>query len=166
MATLASETRKIVESVLGGNMTAKIWTNNYAPVLPFTAQDFPVGALLPMILYLFRWGHRRGRGRFSTVFASEGGGRPTVRSVSTLLALDPRFDGFDSKAGLEVIGDMLLSSVLENRRRSESHDEQVQRCFPAHYMASWIDLPLHAANLRGVPEAIVAIIADQQTGET
>jgi len=147
-------------------MTAKIWTNNYAPVLPFTAQDFPVGALLPMILYLFRWGHRRGRGRFSTVFASEGGGKPTVRSVSHLLALDPRFDGFDSKPGLEVIGDMLLSSVLENRRRSESHDEQVQRCFPAHYMASWIDLPLHAANLRGVPEAIVAIIADQPTGET
>lgn len=147
-------------------MTAKIWTNNYAPVLPFTAQDFPVGALLPMILYLFRWGHRRGRGQFSTTFPSTGGGKPTVRSVSAALAKNELFLGFEGRAGQEIIGDMLLSSVLENRRRSESHDEQVQRCFPAHYMASWIDLPLHAANLRGVPEALVAIIADQPKGES
>ena len=64
---MASEARKIVESVLGGHMTAKVWTNNYAPVFPFTPQGFAVGALLPMMLYLFRWGHRRGRGKFNAV---------------------------------------------------------------------------------------------------
>ena len=40
----------------------------------------------------------------------------------------------------------LLTSILENRRHSESHDEQVQRCFANHYYASWIDLPISAAN--------------------
>jgi hypothetical protein len=163
---VASEARKIVESVLGGNMTAKVWTINYAPVFPFTPHQFSVGALLPMILYLFRWGHRRGRGKFNTVFSPPSGAKPTVRSVSNLLAADPRFEGFDTKAGREMLGDMLLSSALENRRHSESHDEQVQRCFPSHYLASWIDLPVDAVNLRWVPEAIVAIIADQATGDT
>jgi hypothetical protein len=163
---VASEARKIVESVLGDKMTTKVWTSNYAPVFPFTPQGFSVGALLPMILYLFRWGHRRGRGKFNSVFSPPGGGKPTVRSVSTLLAADPKFEGFDSKLGREMLGDLLLSSALENSRHSESHDEQVQRCFPSHYMASWIDLPFDAGHLRGVPEAIVAIIADQPTGET
>jgi hypothetical protein len=65
-----------------------------------------------------------------------------------------------------MLGDMLLTSALENRRHSENHDEQIQRCFPSHYMASWIDLPINAAHLRGVPEAIVAIIANQAAGTT
>jgi hypothetical protein len=63
---VASEARKIVESVLGDNMTAKVWTSNYARVFPFNPSQFSVGALLPMILYLFRWGHRRGRGKLSS----------------------------------------------------------------------------------------------------
>ena len=74
---MASDARKIVETVLGGHMTARVWTHIYAPVFPFTPQDFSVGALLPMVLYLFRWGHRRGLGKFKTVFSSPRG-KPTI----------------------------------------------------------------------------------------
>src|SRR5271166_6534282 len=132
---MASESRKIVESVLGGHLTSKVWTGNYAPVFPFTPQGFAVGALLPMILYLFRWGHRRGRGAFRTKFKSASG-NPTIRSVANRLAADPRFYGFTSEQGQTILGDMLLTSALENRRRAEGQEEQVQRCFASHYMAS------------------------------
>jgi hypothetical protein len=70
---MASDARKIVESVLGGRMTARVWTSVYAPVFPFTPQGFSVGALLPMILYLFRWGHRRGRGTFNCLLGGLSG---------------------------------------------------------------------------------------------
>jgi hypothetical protein len=160
---MASEARKIVESVLGGHMTAKIWTGIYAPVFPFNPQGFTVGALLPMMLYLFRWGHRRGRGKFNAVFSSPGG-KPTIASVSEKLAGDPRFSGFDGEVGRAVLADLLLTSALENRRHAEGHSEQVQRCFPSHYMASWIDLPVEAGHLRGVPEMLVAVVADQTQG--
>ena len=160
---MASEARKIVENVLGGHMTAKIWTGIYAPVFPFNPQSFTLGALLPMMLYLFRWGHRRGRGNFNAVFKTPGG-KPTIRSVSEKLAGDPRFDGFEAEFGRAVLGDLLLTSALENRRHAEGHAEQVQRCFPSHYMASWIDLPFEAGHLRGVPEMLVALIADQTHG--
>lgn len=161
---MASEARQLVESVLGGHMTAKVWTGIYAPVLPFNPQGFSVGALLPMVLYLFRWGHRRGRGKFNSVFKTVGG-KPTIRSVSEKLAADPRFSEFDSAVGTAVLGDLLLTSILENRRRAESREEQVQRCFATHYLASWIDLPVEAGHLRGVPEAIVALICDQRDGD-
>lgn len=163
---MASEARKIVESVLGGNMMAKIWTNNYSPVFPFTPQGFSVGALLPMVLYLFRWGHRRGRGKFNSSFSPASGGKPTIKSVATSLSEDPRFLNFSDELGLEFLGDLLLTSALENRRHNEGHEEQVQRCFPTHYMAAWIDLPQDAGALRGVPEMLVTLIADQDGGES
>ena len=126
---MASEARKIVESVLGGHMTAKVWTGIYLPVFPFNPQGFTVRELLPMMLYLFRWGHRRGRGKFNAAFSSPGG-KPTIESVSEKLAGDPRFDGFKGEVGRAVLGDLLLTSALENRRHAEGHSEQVQRCFP------------------------------------
>lgn len=162
---MASDVRKVVESVLGGNMTAQVWTSTYAPVFPFTPQGFSVGALLPMVLYLFRWGHRRGRGRFASTFVSPSGA-PTIRSVANRLAQEPTLSGFDDSISRSILGDMLLTSALENKRHREGHDEQVQRCFPNHYFASWIDLPQAAAHLRGVPEMITAILNDQNEGET
>lgn len=160
---MASEARKIVESVLGGHMTAKVWTGIYAPVLPFNPQGLSLGALLPMMLYLFRWGHRRGRGKFNAVFSSPGA-KPSIRSVSEKLATDSRFEGFRGEVGQAILGDLLLTSTLENRRHAEGHSEPVQRCFPSHYLASWIDLPVEAGHLRGVPEMLVALIADQGHG--
>jgi hypothetical protein len=163
---MASEARKIVESVLSGHMTAKVWTNNYAPVFPFTPQGFAVGALLPMMLYLFRWGHRRGRGKFNAAFSPAVGGKPTIGSVAEKLSADPRFINFSDEFGRELLGDLLLTSALENRRHKEGHEEQVQRCFPAHYMSSWIDLPQDAGALRSVPEMLVTLIAGQESGSS
>lgn len=161
---MASDARRIVQSVLGDHMTSQIWTSNYAPVFPFTPQDFSVGALLPMILYLFRWGHRRGRGKFKAAF-SLNGSAPTIRSVANRLAQEPTLSGIDGQVAKGILGDMLLTSALENRRHAEGHDEQVQRCFPNHYLASWIDLPQTVANLRGVPEMITALLNDQREDE-
>ena len=121
---MASEARKIVESVLGGHMTAKVWTGIYLPVFPFNPQGFTVRELLPTMLYLFRWGHRRGRGKFNAAFGSQGG-KPTIESVSEKLAGDPRFDGFKGEVGRAVLGDLLLTSALENRRHAEGHSEQI-----------------------------------------
>lgn len=159
---MAAGPKKVVEDALGGHMASQIWTTNYQPVFPFTPQDFSVGALLPMVLYLFRWGHRRGKGRFAEAFG--GGGPPTIRSVVARLAQEPTLRGFGSDTAKAILGDFLLTSTLENRRKSELHDEQVQRCFANHYLASWIDLPISAANLRGVPEMITALLSDQREG--
>lgn len=160
---MPNETRQVVESVLGNHMTAQIWTSTYPPVFPFTPQDFSVGAILPMVLYLFRWGHRRGKGRFAETYGA--GGTPTIKSTVSRLVTDPTIDGFDSNIGRAILGDFLLTSILENKRRVESHDEQIQRCFANHYFASWIDLPLTAANLRGVPEMVTALISNQREGD-
>jgi hypothetical protein len=46
--------KQVVARVLGDHMTSQVWTGNYAPVFPFTPQDFAIGALLPSILYMFR----------------------------------------------------------------------------------------------------------------
>lgn len=161
---MPSETRQVIESVLGSQMTAQIWTSTYSPVFPFTPQDFSVGAVLPMMLYLFRWGNRRGKGQFAAVYGASGA--PTISSTVNRLISDPAIEGFDTASGRAILGDFLLTSILENRRHSESHDEQVQRCFANHYYASWIDLPISAANLRGVPEMVTALLSDQREGET
>lgn len=161
---MASETRNIVESVLGGHMTRLVWTSTYAPVFPFTPQGYAVGALLPMILYLFRWGHRRGRGKFNAAFGASG--KPSIRSVTERLVQEDEFASFRDGVGKVILGDLLLTSALENKRHAEGHEEQVQRCFPNHYMSSWIDLPTDAGNLRGVPEMIVALLNNQPKGET
>jgi hypothetical protein len=145
-------------------MTAQVWTSTYTPVFPFTPQGFSVGALLPMVLYLFRWGHRRGRGKFASTFTSPIGA-PTIRSVADRLAQEPTLSGFEDGTARSILGDVLLTSALENKRHKEGREEQVQRCFPSHYYASWIDLPQSAAHLRGVPEMITALVNDQSEGE-
>jgi hypothetical protein len=74
--------------------------------------------------------------------------------------------GFRQEIGQSILADILLTSALENRRHAEGHTEQVQRCFPNHYFASWIDLPSSSANLRGVPETVVALLNGQLSGTT
>lgn len=157
--------RELVVRALSHQMTAKVWTGNYAPVFPFTPQDVSIGAILPAMLYMFRWGHRRGRGEFSKVYSDAETPKPTIRSVARKLSKHSLLSGFDSELGLTILGDMLLASTLENQRRKEGHDEPVQRCVANHYLASWIDLPASVANLRGVPEMLVALLANQSKGE-
>src|SRR5262249_17843845 len=69
--------------------------------------------------------------------------------------------GFDGDVEQAILGDLLLCFCLENRNRALGRREQVQRVAPAHYMSSWVDLPQGVANLRFVPEMMVALLADQ-----
>ena len=157
--------KAILEDILTHSMTREIWTLNCQEVLPFTPQDFDIGALLPAVLYMFRWGHRRGLGKFNETFATEKG-RANVSDIAKQLSADQdSFSGFDTELGRDILSDLLLCYCLENRRRSTDRKEQVQRIFPTHYMASWIDLPKAIGNLRNVPEMIVALLTDQKKGD-
>jgi hypothetical protein len=61
---------------------------------------------------------------------------------------------------------LLLAYCLENKAHRVGRDERVQRVFPTHYFSTWIDLPKEIANLRNVPEMIVALLAHQDTGQS
>ena len=160
--------REIVENVLGREMTREIWTGNYDKILPISVQDFDLSAVLPAVFYMFRYGQRRGKGKFVDVFG-EGTGKPneqrrsaTIERVSEYLAALPFFKGFQGEVEQAILGDLLLCFCLENIKHTLGRTEQVQRSAPCHYMAAWLDLPTDIANLRHVPEMIVAMLADQK----
>lgn len=158
--------RSIVDEVLGRGMTKAIWTANFDKVLPLSVQDFDLTAVLPAIFYMFRFGHRRGKGRFLETFGGEGTASEkkkaaTIDRVASVLAEHEPFTGFNNPVEQAILGDLLLSFCVENRSRALGRQEQVIRVAPAHYMASWVDLPQSVANLRFVPEMLVAMLADQ-----
>ena len=72
-------------------------------------------------------------------------------------------DGFDGEPEKAILGDLLLCFCLENIKHSLGRDQQIQRVAPAHYMASWVDLPQNVGHLRFVPEMIVAMLAGQES---
>lgn len=160
--------RSIVNDVLGGSMTREIWTGNYDKALPISVQDFDLSAVLPAVFYMFRFGHRRGKGKFLEAFSGTAGTErerkrsATIERVASKLAENPLLDGFQDETTQAILGDLLLCFCLENTKHSLGRREQVQRVAPAHYMASWIDLPDSVAHLRFVPEMIVAMLADQK----
>ncbi len=159
--------RTIVERVLESRMTRELWTSNYEKAIPVSVQDFDLSAVLPAVFYMFRFGHRRGKGKFLDTFVPQGStsgqrrGRPTVKLIAEKLSQSHGFEGFDSDMGRAILADLLLAFCLENKNRALGRDEQVQRVAPAHYLASWVDLPDAVANLRYVPEMLVALLADQ-----
>jgi hypothetical protein len=153
--------KQVVEDVLGKKDAKELWAIGYRPALPVTPQDFTLGSVLPAVLYMMRWGQRRGRGKFAEKFGKEG----TVSDVAELFAADPaHFSGFDGKVERSVLADLLLAFCLENKRRKVGRDEAVQRAFPTHYFSSWADLPDRLTSLRYVPELIVAVLANQKDG--
>ncbi|HEX8565192.1 MAG TPA: hypothetical protein VF648_05945 [Pyrinomonadaceae bacterium] len=153
--------RKIVEEVLGIRDVKEIWGTGYSPALPVTPQDYTMGGILPAVLYMMRWGHRRGKGKFFDVFGKEA----AVRDVSAkLVNHSENFIGFDELTEQSILADLLLSYSFENKNRRMGREEQIQRVFPAHYFSSWIDLPDKVAHLRGVPEMFTAIVANQKEG--
>lgn len=160
--------RNLVEEVLGSGWTREIWSGSYGKVLPVTVHDFELVSILPTIFYMFRFGHRRGKGRFLEIFGGETGSvierrrAATIDRVAEKLSQEDDFQGFDGEVQRAILGDLLLSFCLENRSRAVGRQEQVQRVAPAHYMASWVDLPREVANLRFVPEMIVALLANQK----
>ncbi len=160
--------RGIVDDVLGRGMTRDIWTSNYDRVLPISVQDFDLTGVLPAVLYMFRFGHRRGKGRFFDTFGGDAGTpkerrrAATIERVAATLAGTPQLERFQGETEQAILGDLLLCFCLENAKRALGRNQQIQRVSPAHYMASWIDLPDAVANLRYVPEMIVAMLADQE----
>ena len=165
---MADNARKLVEDILGPSMTREIWSGNYDKVLPVSVQDFELSSILPAVFYMFRFGHRRGRGKFIETFGlpegseSEKRRSATVDRVAERLSSTVGLDGFNGESEKAILGDLLLCFCLENIKHNLGRDQQIQRVAPAHYMASWIDLPDRAVNLRYVPEMIVAMLANQK----
>jgi len=160
--------RAIVDDVLGRGMTRDIWSGNYDKALPISVQDVDLSAVLPAVFYMFRFGHRRGKGKFVETFGDAMGTEKerrraaTIERVASKLAANTRFEGFENETTQAILGDLLLCFSLENSKRALGRQEQVQRVAPAHYMASWVDLPDSVAHLRYVPEMIVAMLANQK----
>lgn len=167
-AKTATTARAIVDDVLGRGMTREIWTGNYEKALPVSVQDFDLAGVLPAVFYMFRFGLRRGKGKFLETFGRESGTTKerrraaTIERVASTLAEAESFEGFQDETEQAILGDLLLCFCLENTKRALGRKEQVQRVSPAHYMASWVDLPDSVAHLRYVPEMIVAMLSDQE----
>ena len=168
---MANTARSLVEDVLSAGMTREIWSSSYYKVLPVTLQDFEISSILPVVFYMFRFGHRRGAGKFLETFGSTTGTpaqrrkSATVDRVSEKLAATEKFNDFAGEVEEAILGDLLLCFCVENVRRNLGRDQQVQRVAPAHYLASWIDLPQSAAHLRSVPEMLVAMLANRREGD-
>jgi hypothetical protein len=166
--TTPTAARAIVDDVLGRGMTREIWSGNYDKTLPVSVNDFDLGGVLPAVFYMFRFGYRRGKGKFLDRFGGETGTprdrrrAATVERVAEKLSRVDSLEGFDGEVEQAILGDLLLCFCLENRNRALGRQEQVQRVAPAHYMASWIDLPEKVSYLRFVPEMMVALLADQK----
>lgn len=167
---MSKTAKTIADEVLTPARVRELWTANYLPALPFTPQNFDIGTLLPAMLYMARWGQRRGKGAFKEAFGSKTNGKaepPTIDNVASgLLAKQAgAFDGFGDPNAQSLLADLLLTYCLENKGHEEGHDVQVQRVFATHYKASWVDLPDSVAHLRGVPELLTALLAWTTQGE-
>lgn len=157
--------RHIVEEVFTKPLAELIWTANTLIVLPLTPQNFAVGSVLPAAFYMCRRGCRRGKGRFQYTFSPSEKMPATVWSVAGKLSQSQEhFEGFGSEVEKDILGDLLLCDSLENKKHKEGHGEEIQRAFPVHFFASWLDLPTAVANLRFVPEMLLCLLADQSEG--
>lgn len=166
---MSTNARAIVKDVLNFKMVEAIWSTQYEKVLPITFSNFEISAVLSAVFYMFRFGHRRGRGHFLEKIApecnsiSEQRHAATVERVAERLAQTPEFKNFTGDVERAILGDLLLCFNLENRRHELGRNKPVQRVAPTHYMASWIDLPENSGHLRFVPEMIVALLANQDS---
>lgn len=164
--------RETVAYVLGPSMTRDLWSSDYRPVLPLAVQQFDLSAVLPAVFYMFRFGRRRGQGLMLEKFGLSSGtpaqrrSSVTAQAIAEKLASDSngRFIGVKDEAELAVLGDLLLCYCLHNEGYRRGRDKQIQRVVPAHFLASWVDLPENVANLRNVPETIITELVDKDKG--
>lgn len=167
----STNARAIVEDALSPSMTREIWSGSYDKALPITMMGFDLSAALPAVFYMFRYGQRRGRGEFLNTFAPEKGTQAQRRRAATIeriadkLAERDEFTGFEGEVEKAILSDLLLCFCLENVKYAPGRQAQVQRVAPVHYLAHWVDLPDSVAHLRYVPESIVAMLTDDETGE-
>src|SRR5437868_2969150 len=103
-------------------MTREIWTANYEEALPISVNDFDLTSALPAVLYMFRFGHRRGKGKFLDTFGGDSGTTKdrrraaTMERVASTLANAAYFEGFGSETEQAILGDLLLCFCLENTK--------------------------------------------------
>lgn len=165
---MSDSVRKIVEDVLSSHMTREVWSGNFHKALPVSFQSFDLSEILPAVFYMFRFGERKGNGKFLETFGSDAGTpsqrrrSATIERVANRLAAADDLKGFDGETERAILGDLLLCFCLENVRHQLGRDKQVQHVAPTHYMASWVDLPQSVTHLRFVPEMIVAMLAGQE----
>jgi hypothetical protein len=76
--------RAIVDDVFGRDTTREIWSGNYFKAIPITVQDFDLTAVLPAVFYMFRFSHRRGKGKFLDVFGEPISGRKQGKKAATI----------------------------------------------------------------------------------
>lgn len=150
--------RQVATDALSASTVRRLWTVNYDPVLGVQPQDFAVGTMLPALFYLFRWGVRRGHGRFASTFSSGAGGPVRAEDVAAKLMQHPAVQ-VDGHAGPAILGDMVLAHCLEARKHSAARSEPIIRAYPTHYLASWLDLPVKYSNLRYVPDVLAAALS-------
>lgn len=156
--------RKWAEDALTAATVRRLWTSNYDPVLPVQPNSFAIGTLLPALFYLFRHGVRRGPGQFRAAFAPPGALAATTHDVTSRLVGDGRVSSRGPAADA-IVGDLLLAHCLEARRHSADRATAIIRAYPVHYFASWLDLPSNYANVRGLPDALAAILVSQSDGD-
>lgn len=157
--------KRILEEALGKPMLSELWTSACPLVLPVIPQDFALPATVAPALYMLRWNRRRGKGNFVSEFGNPAA-RLSKERAATALAVaeklcssdDGVIRGCDHSVEAQVLADLLLSYCFENKGHSEERDAPIQRVYPTHYFASWIDLPDTIAHLRGVPEFIVSTL--------
>lgn len=140
---MSKTAKTIADEVLTPARVRELWTANYLPALPFTPQNFDIGTLLPAMLYMARWGQRRGKGAFKEAFGSKINGKaepPTIENVASgLLAKQAGvFDGFGDPYAQSLLADLLLTYSLENK----GHEDTTSRCNacspPTTWRAGWI----------------------------
>ncbi len=155
--------KELLGNVLGPARTGELWSVACGLALPLVPQDFAIGGVLPAVIYMRRWGRRRGKGSFEREFGNPDARRKaersaTITSVAEKLARTEQVCGFDEPVHQAILGDLILAYNLENQRHKLGREESVQRVYPTHYFSSWVDLPDSVANLRGVPELITAAL--------
>jgi len=165
--------RELVKNVFHPLMIKEIWTGNYEKVLPVSVQAFDLGAVLPSVFYMFRFGQRRGAGGFLETFGPDEGTKNQRRNDTTAYSVasklvchtDGDFVGVADEVEMAILADLLLCYCLQNRGYELGRKKPIQRVMPTHYMASWVDLPDNIGHLRWIPETIAAILANQKTVE-
>lgn len=156
--------RSVAEDNLTVATVRRLWTSNYEPVLPLQPHSFAMGTLLPALFYLFRQGVRRGPGKFRDTFVPPGAKSATTNDVSSRLVGDGRV-GARGPAADAIVGDLLLAHCLEAQRHSADRGAAIIRAYPVHYFASWLDLPSNYTHVRGLPDALAAILVSQSDGD-
>src|SRR3954465_8821363 len=91
--------RAIGDDAAGRAATREIWTGNYEKALPVTVQDFDLGAVLPAVFYMFRFGCRRGKGKFLETCGGETGTAQERRRAATIERVAERLSKVDSLSG-------------------------------------------------------------------